>query len=434
MKLSKYITKEFETPAGYWFGYYNYDTLNCEQSRMLSQFVWKDAEAIKKGNKVDVGYFDSNGAFNKIDESDSYSWPQGSMLQWVPSPCMNNKIIFNLSKGDHLISRIINLDNNEQKDLDWSIYGLTPDGKKSIALDMERSYWCRAYHYESVANHEKNGRIAEGDGIFEIDLESNTRKLLIPIETIINVDKEDYFDEAKHWLEHIMISPTGKRFCFLHRFSVGGLNDYETRLFVADIDGRNLQIIDGWREYYWSHFGWNTDDSFAIYAYELKQRKVNLEGKSEKTEKKSFNLKDIVKGLIPKTVLRMLKRKLLRQRTYYQYYTLSEGAFKLKTIFNSPLFAIDGHPSFTADGRYIITDTYPDEKQYQHLIVYDIETSKGIVVAKIYAALHMKPGSCDLHPKLCKDNNIVVVDTAYDGKHHMIKFKLNWDLIKKEIS
>ena len=82
----------------------------------------------------------------------------------------------------------------------------------------------------------------------------------------------------------------------------------------------------------------------------------------------------------------------------------------------------------------MITDTYPDENQYQHLIIFDTVTQKGVVIAKIYAALHLKPGSCDLHPKLCKDNTIVVVDTAFDGKHHMIKFKLNWELIKKQIS
>lgn len=41
---------------------------------------------------------------------------------------------------------------------------------------------------------------------------------------------------------------------------------YETRLFIADIDGHNLQLISGWESFSWSHFGWKKDDEFVIYT------------------------------------------------------------------------------------------------------------------------------------------------------------------------
>ena len=141
VKLSKYVTVDSITPSGYWFGYYNYDTMNYNQTKMLAQFVKHDAQIIKKGMIIDIGYFNNAGTFIKLGESDSYSWPQGSMVQWLNSSSQDERIIYNLSKDGNLISRIIDLKNKEQKDIDWSIYGLTPDGKKSIALDMERSYW-----------------------------------------------------------------------------------------------------------------------------------------------------------------------------------------------------------------------------------------------------------------------------------------------------
>ena len=81
----------------------------------------------------------------------------------------------------------------------------------------------------------------------------------------------------------------------------------------------------------------------------------------------------------------------------------------------------------------MITDTYPDGRGYQHLIVYNLVNRKAIVVAKLFAALNKKAGSCDLHPKLCKDNNFLAVDTAYDGSHHMMLFRLNWQLIKEKL-
>ena len=301
IKLSKYLTPVFETPpgTGSWFGYYNYDTLNYDQTKMLSNRTKNDAKKIEKGMTIEVGYYDiPSGEWHHIGESDSYNWPQGAMLQWLPGKGNENKVIYNTSDGKHNIAKIFDIVTQEEKTINWSIYGLTPDGKKSITLNFERSHWCRAYHYESIANEEYNVRVAEDDGIFEIDLENNTRKRIVSIQSVINIDKEEYFDKAKHWLEHIMVSPSGKRFCFLHRFAIGNLDNYETRLFIADINGSNLQIIDGWRDFYWSHFGWNGDDEFTIYSYRSNFHKRIIESiktsSSGYLSKPKFSIKDII--------------------------------------------------------------------------------------------------------------------------------------------
>ena len=82
----------------------------------------------------------------------------------------------------------------------------------------------------------------------------------------------------------------------------------------------------------------------------------------------------------------------------------------------------------------MITDSYPDKEQFQRLIVYDTITKKGLIVARLFAHYHRNPASCDLHPKLSANNDLIVVDTAFDSKHHMILFQLNWDEIKNKIS
>lgn len=452
MKYQKYtnlLDRVFQTPdgTGSWFGYYNYDTLNHNQTRMLSHRTKNDGQVIKKGMKVEVGFYDvTSGLWQSFGESDSYSWQQGSMLQWLPGKENENKVIYNLSKDNHLISRIQDVETGDFRDLNWSIYGVTPDGKKSIALDMERSYWCRAYHYESVANETVNVRVPKGDGIFEIDLINNTRKLLIPIDKVINIDKEPYFDAAKHWLEHIMISPSGKRFCFLHRFTIGTLNEYETRLFIADIDGGNLQLIPEWRIFYFSHFGWNGDDAFAIYAYksgihqrvlvkyetilhgeELLDNKVVLSNNKKHID----NLKQIVPKSIRNLIWKMFFYKPIPQ--YYKYYKFIDGKFIATEDFNDSLLSIDGHPSFTQDGKYMITDSYPNKNNYHRIVIYNIISKQSVLLGEIYAGLNRKAGSCDLHPKLSANNDFLAVDSAFNGQHHMILFKLNWNLIKKII-
>lgn len=446
-QLSKYITPIFQTPdhTGSWFGYYNYDTLNYNQTKILSHRTKNDAQPIQNGMTVELGYYDvSSGDWHPFGISDSYSWQQGSMLQWMPGKGNESKVIYNLSCHNRLVSCIQDLETGEKKLINWPIYCITPDGKRSISLEMERSYWCRAYHYESVANKDMEGRVYENDGIFEIDLENNTRKRIITIQDVISIDYELYFESAKHWLEHIMISPNGEKFCFLHRFTIGSLDEYETRLFIANIDGSGLQIIQGWRDYYWSHFGWNGDKAFTIYSYKSKKHdyvinkyKTQLSPNvllGTERKKNQFSIKKIKKiiGLfVPSSLKQSIYNFTHKKSSFYQYYQIEDDSIMLKEEFGDKIFAIDGHPSFSKDGKYMITDSYPDGRQYQRIIVYNILTKKYLLLGRIYAGLFNKPGSCDLHPKLCCNNDFIAVDSAYDGEHHMILFKLNWKEIVK---
>ena len=106
------------------------------------------------------------------------------------------------------------------------------------------------------------------------------------------------------------------------------------------------------------------------------------------------------------------------------------GAFYLYDCYEDNNLCIDGHPTFTRDGRYMVTDSYPDKEQMQRLIVLDTVTKKSLIIARLFANYYRNPSSCDLHPKLSVDNDYLVVDTAFDSKHHMIVFKLNWNEIK----
>lgn len=439
--LSKYINKVFETPSkegSEWFGYYNYDTLNGDQTKLLANRSKVDGVAPQKGITIELGYYEiATGEWQKIGESDSWNWQQGAMMQWLP----DDSIIYNTSENDHLVAKIYDIKTKETRTIDWAIYGITPDGKKSITLDLERSYWCRAYHYQSVANPDVDGAVVESDGIFEIDLINNTRKRIISIHDVIKAEYQPYFDDCKHWIEHIMISKNGKYFCFLHRFSpIADVYKYETRICIANIDGSNLHVMPNWKKFEWSHFGWCVDDAFSIYTVQTNAmtNKFKAADRSETKAASGFNIKGTIvkcltfaKNMLPPSVRRMIKG----QANYYQYYTCdSNGIFSLSSDIRLKMFNIDGHPSFTNNGRYMITDSYPDSKQYQHLMVYDTHTHKGLVLADLYAYYHGNPASCDLHPKLCANNKYIVVDTAYDEKHHMIVLELDWDLIKSKIS
>ena len=443
ISISKYVDILFATKndIGNWFGYYNYDVLNYDRTKMLCHRVKNEGKDITSQMQVECGYYDlPSGKWHHIGFSDSYNWPQGTMLQWLPGAGNENKVIYNRSQNNHLVATIHDISTGLDEIIDWPIYGITPDGKYSISLNFERSYWCRAYHYYSVVNKKYDVRVAENDGVFSVDLLNNVIQRIIDINKIIEIDKEPYFDKAKHWIEHIMISPNGKSFCFLHRFTLDEINNYETRLFISSIDGTNIQLVSGWREYSWSHFAWHGDDAFTIYAYKHppKEQKANdTEGNRHRKREPVQIIKKSLKrmiNLLPLSIKRKIRRTKKQIPSYYQYYIRDEeGVFTLSSVFDDPKFQIDGHPSFTIDNEYMITDTYPDSRGIQHLYVYNLSNNKIIEIARIKPIISKKYYLCDLHPKLSQDNDYLAVDAAYHHKHHMILFKINWDRIKTEI-
>ncbi len=430
-RLTSSVQKVFETDGQHpeWGGYYNYDFLSADHTKLLCNRSCMDGRAVQQGDMVEVGYYDlTTGTWHSLDVSDSFNWPQATMLQWIPGSD-DKKVIFNLSKDGHLISRIVDIETGEKRDLCYPVYGMTPDGKQAITLNLERSYWTPAYHYQSVVNEACNVDVLEGDGIFSLDIESNTLKCIVTLEDVLKYKPEERFAEGAHWLEHIMVSPSGKRFVFLHRYMYGG-KGRRTRMLIADIDGSNLQVIDNWQKYRWSHFGWRGDDSFVMYAVEQKQIAASYGAAAAPAAKKSIKSRvmGVVKSIYRKTLSRLIpknfKTRMLNKTGYQLYEADASGLFTLKKTYSIGALSIDGHPSFTPDGRYMITDTYADDKKYRRLLVLDMQSEQLTELGKFYSPFWGTPASCDLHPKLSRDGGYVVIDTAYSGGHRMMVLKL----------
>lgn len=132
--LSDYIEKVFETNSkdySEWFGYYNYDTLNYDQSKMLCNRAQFDGLKPERGMSIELGVYDiSSGNWTYIGESDSWNWQQGAMLQWLLGKGNENKVIYNCTRNNHNVATIYDIKTHKQKEIDWAIYGITPDGKK----------------------------------------------------------------------------------------------------------------------------------------------------------------------------------------------------------------------------------------------------------------------------------------------------------------
>ena len=110
IELSKYLEKVFETPSNEyseWFGYYTYDTLTTDHSKLLCNRIKVDGIRPRADLNIEIGYYDiQTGEWHHVGNSDSWNWQQGCMAQWLN----DKEIIYNSSENNHHISIIHNIE------------------------------------------------------------------------------------------------------------------------------------------------------------------------------------------------------------------------------------------------------------------------------------------------------------------------------------
>lgn len=427
--LSNYARVSFESPDDdrYWFGYYNYCPLDKEEKRLLShRWHSDDAERnFEQNETIDIGYFSlDDGAWHYVATTHAANWQQGAMSQWINYDG-EERIIFNDAEGGKYVSRIYNTDGTLYKTLPMAIYGINPNAAFSITMSFERAYWCRAYHYEYIRDERYNEQVTDVDGIYKMDLHSGEFEKIIDIETIINTDFGDEFRDAKHWVEHIMLNPSGNKFAFYHRFDSG--NGYKTRCLVADIQGNIISCLKNWESTSWSHLGWIDDDNFVIFGVKRKMLGNAYSAVTQKTGAFGQFLRKCYRKIFARHVSPQLHNKVAAS-SHYEIYNVNG---KYQGCYEKGKLVIDGHPSFTSDGRYMLTDTYADSENRRNLLVYDTQKSKLYEVANFESPINETAYRSDLHPRFGRTKNKIIVDTAHTGKHKIMVLEIDWEEMEK---
>lgn len=288
-------------------------------------------------------------------------------MAWAHS---NSRIIFNDCKDSQFIARI-NSDTGEEKVIPCPIYGVDPTGTFSITLNFERCYWTRAYSYANIRNEYWNKRIPEEDGIFYVNLETGEITRIVSINKVLEFDKIQDDGLTSHWFEHIMLNPSGKRFAFYHRF--GSPDNFGGKIFTADIDGGNLwkhPAIEGTEL---SHLGWRDDEHYVLFTRPQK-RVLYHWSKAEKKGGIKSKLIQLYRLMVKPF---MPSRFIAKATSSTQFYALTKDQSGVIGKLNNDALFQDGHPSFSKDSRFMLTDTYQDADNYRHLLLYDCLNNGG---------------------------------------------------------
>jgi len=165
----------------YFFGYYNKSQISKDNKfAIVLEVDFIDRVKTEKdvANILLINLEDNT--YKKIAETKAWNWQQGCMLQWMPKD-YNTKITFNDLKNNKIISRILDIKTKEEKIIPYPIYDIHPSGKYALSFSFSKLNDVRAGYGYAGENYKEK---ASEEGISLINLENNTKKLIIKLDEL----------------------------------------------------------------------------------------------------------------------------------------------------------------------------------------------------------------------------------------------------------
>jgi len=358
------------------FGYYDKSPMNKDGSYIIfHSSSFPSTTHPNSGKNLSVILFNiEENSYSKVAQTKAWNWQQGSRLQWLD----NVRFIYNDfdENKKKYISRICNAtDQKFEKNMDFPIYDLFSDF--SISLNFDRLKLLTpdyGYFGSKRKNYQRLPALSE-DGIFKTLLLKNETKVLYSFENIIQSHYQDSMEHAQHLVNHIMISPNGSKFMFIHRWINKGVKYHG--LLLAKSDGSSIKcIIDNVMI---SHCTWNGDEKIIGY--------FEIEGKAK-------------------------------------YYQIDLNSNKISPIKIKGIGSIgDGHPGIFKQN--MVFDSYPDKSRMKDLFLFDLPNNKLEKVGEFLEPLkYYEDTRCDLHPSWNYNGTHVFINSVHEGLRFLYKIDL----------
>ena len=358
-------------PKFHWFGYYDKWQFDPTNRYVLGNQVDFQNRTPAPDDVIRVGMFDlqKNDVWTELGESRAWNWQQGCMLQWLPGS--KSEVVWNDREGDQYVARIVDVKTGKRRTMPAPVYGISPDGKWAVAPDFRRLHHLRpGYGYAGLPDPNRDVLAPNDAGIWSTDLRSGKTELIIPISLVAGIPAEGLDSEnSKHWFNHLLVSPDGHRFIFLHRWQGPQHRSFVTRMFTSAPDGKNLYVLDRYGRT--SHFIWRD----------------------------------------PKHVLAWAQHPSHGEKFY-----LYRDQTQQVQVIGPDVMTVNGHCTYLPGNRYILNDTYPDRQRLQHVYLYDTKNQRRMPVGDfLLPSEYAGEWRCDTHPRFSRDGRTVCIDSAHEG-------------------
>ena len=371
----------------YFFGYYDKSPWDVSDRYMISLKVNNAYKVPDSTEEAKVVVFDiqNNNEIIEIGTTTCWNSQQGCMAQWL-GPDFKSKIIYNDCRDNKYVSVIYDFVNKKElKVLEKPIYDVSKDGKFALTLDFSRLHRLRkGYGYANIPESTRKEKCPNETCIWMINLESGNIKDVIKYTDLNNFETRDEMIGAEHKVNHIMISPNGKRFMVLHRWFKKGKKF--SRLVTMNIDGTELYNLSD--DNFVSHCCWKNNEEILSF--------------------------------------------LNKNETGKHYYLMKDRTKEYKMLW--PELNTDGHCTYSPNGKYIITDTYPNNKRLASVYLCTEGDNKSKKIARVFSPFKYDNDTrCDLHPRWNYESNKICIDSVHEGKRKIYEISdLGIEEIEKE--
>lgn len=360
----------------YFFGYYDKSPWDITDRYMLcmkANDTWSDVSPKETADILLIDTEkkeDDKERVKKIAETRAWNVQQSCMLQWL-GPDYSSRVLYNDYRDGKYVSVILTLATMEERVIPAPVYSVSADGKFALTLDFSRLYNLRpGYGYYNVPEKTKGVALPDATAIWKVDLETGEVTELLKYTDFANFQPRPEMQEAGavHKVNHIMLSPNGKRFMVLYRWFCGQRK--YTRLVTCNVDGTDMYVLSD--DDMVSHCFWKNDSE--ILAFENKHNGGP------------------------------------------GYYLMKDKTQEYLHCW--PQFSNDGHPSYSPDGSLIVTDSYPDRARVASINLMDGDETKkeNKTIARVFAPFKYDNDTrCDLHPRWNHAGDKICFDSIFEG-------------------
>jgi hypothetical protein len=371
IKINSKILKISYNNEESFFGYYDKSPLNGNKVLFYST-TNNTKNSPRPGSPIDICIYDiKTKDVIKLASTTTYNWQQGARCQWIS----DTQFIFNNFIDNEYKTCLYNINtkkietiyNKAVQDSFKNKYFLSLNYRRLAALRPDYGY----FNLEKLNNKELQE--IENDGIWFIDYNSKQEELILSINDVLSCDYHEKFSNAIHKLNHVLISPDGKNFIFMHRYFIDGVKT--DRLFLYDFEN-GLKLLSNYGMV--SHYNWMSNNEIIGY---------------------------------------------MKGPTGNKYYKLNIENCDFQELNDDKLVGLgDGHP--TCYMNEFITDSYPNKSRIQTLLKFNFNNGSSTTIGEFFHSINYRNESrCDLHPRFV--DNKVFFDSVYTGKRQLYMIELN---------
>ncbi len=363
-------------PQHHWFGYYDKLQFDPTNRYVLGNQVGFEHRSPTPEDTIRVGMVDlqDNDRWIDLGESRAWCWQQGCMLQWIPGS--KTDVIWNDRQDGRFVSHILNVKTGKKRTLPAPVYALAPNGKWAVFPDFRRLHHTRpGYGYPGIPDPNRDLPAPKDAGIWKMDLATGRTEMLFSIADAAAIPfPHGDWTGAKHWFNHLLVAPGGKRFCFLHRWQSPSMRTRLTRMFTMDPDGGNPYILIPYG--LCSHFIWRDPNHMFAWSFHP-------------------SLKD-------------------------RFYLWRDRTDQVEAI-GPDVMKADGHGTYLPGNQWILNDTYPDSNRNQNPFLYHIATQRLVPLGHFHSPKqYTGEWRCDTHPRFSPNGRLVTIDSPHGASGRQI--------------